>query len=289
MTNKTTTFYRKYNKHLCLSLLIAGIFLLVVNIIGLFLTLRNDDLFHEKLLRFGENDIQIDYPDILKKIIRNKNETDYEYALRINKVIPKGLAHIEWKKIQDPDKYHQRIPFWENYILYALSYSPWFDDFKRYHFRDYKKTFERGIGICGDAAMVLSAVLTEHKMKAKIIAFSRGHVINEVYVNQKNSPWYTFDPDFGVVLPFNIQVLSSNPSAIRPYYKKGGYSDDEIDVLVYIYKGPFTPFKDVEDFGPTTLLVERMSYQLKWIAPISFIAIYFIWLWRNQKVVNGFS
>lgn len=263
-----------------------GLILLFINFFGLFKTLRVQELYNEKLMRFGADDIQIEFPMILDLIKKNTNESDYEFALRLNQVIPKGLAHIEWDKIEDSNQYYQRIPIWENYFLYALSFSPWFDDFKRYHYRSYKKSLERGIGICGDAAMILSGILQEHGIKARIVAFTRGHVINEVFVDQHDASWFVFDPDFGVVLPFSIQDLSANPNKMRMYYKNSGYSEKEMDVLEKIYSGPYKTFENVKAFGPTTLLIENLSYILKWVMPVFCIAIYYAIILRKKTIEN---
>ena len=278
-------FKRKKRKSIFLSLIsfllvITALTLFTLNIYGLFRSLRNPDIYTEKNLLSGNNST-LDLETFKKELSRKKNESDKKYAIRINEVVQKGIAHIDWNET-DVTKYHLRIPVWENYILFALSFSPFFDDFKRYHFTDYQKSIERGVGICGDAAMVLSAILEKKNINTNIIAF-KGHVINEVNINRTNKTWWLFDPYLGVVMQHNLTELTENPQLAKPFYLNKGYSTDRADELVSIYKSIPDVYEDVNSFGPTKALVERLSYRLIWIIPCILLIISALLSSKNKK------
>jgi hypothetical protein len=102
-----------------------------------------------------KNDTPHSYEETLDNTQRKEGESDKEYSDRIRRVIAQGLAHIHWKKYQNT-KFNQLIPIWENYFLYFMGKFSGIPEFERYHFSDYKKSLKRGIGICGDASMVMS-------------------------------------------------------------------------------------------------------------------------------------
>ena len=77
---------------------LLGIVLLVINIYGLFKSLRNPEIYtEEKTLRNRISDITIKYPQIKDSLIRKDHESDKDFAIRINKVVNNGFAHY-WKE-----------------------------------------------------------------------------------------------------------------------------------------------------------------------------------------------
>ena len=81
-----------------------GLLLLVINIYGLFKTLRNPDIYNlEYTIKNRKNDVTIHYPEIKKQLVRKANEPEKDFAVRINKVVNDGFAHY-WKA-EGTDKY----------------------------------------------------------------------------------------------------------------------------------------------------------------------------------------
>jgi hypothetical protein len=245
----------------CLCLL--GVVLLVINSIGLVRSLRNKALYTETNTRFPD-DITIDLDAFRHEMKRSDGESDQEYSVRINELVQKGISHVIWETA-DEKKYYLRIPLWENYILYAMSFVPITDEFKRYHFSNYKKSIERGIGVCGDAAVILSGLLENAGIDTNIIAFD-GHVINEVEVD--DGLWWVFDPDFGVVMPFDLDDMIAHEYQMAAAYRQKGYSESEIDVLKKIYLSKPDVYMNGYDFGPTKYQFEKISYVMIWVIPI---------------------
>ena len=71
---------------------IVGLFLLAINIYGLFQSLRNPAIYtEEKKIRNRINDITIKYPQIKEQLVREKLESNKDFAIRINKVVNNGI------------------------------------------------------------------------------------------------------------------------------------------------------------------------------------------------------
>lgn len=256
----------------------VGLFLLAVDVCGVFISLRVPQLSAAPNLRFSD-DITLTHHEVKKALRKNDNESDQEYAIRINSIIQKGVAHIDWENV-DPVQYRLRVPVWENYILYLMSFSPVFDDCQRYHFSDYKKGIERGVGLCGDAAVYMSGVMQSNHIKARIVAFD-GHVINEINID--DGRWWVFDPDFGVIIPMSLDQMKNSLEQTLTYYKTAGYSDNDINVLKEIYKSEPTVYENVYAFGPTKYLVERISYVLIWVFPAILVGVGLIGIRATRK------
>ena len=114
-------------------LFVLGLILLTINVLGLFKSLRNPDLYSEQKSS-RVNDITIKLEDAKKQIVRKTGESDKEFAIRINDVVSKSMSHY-WKQ-EDAKKYNMRVPIWENYIIYFVNC---FKKDNRYEFINYKK------------------------------------------------------------------------------------------------------------------------------------------------------
>jgi len=245
---------------------LVGSILMLINIYGLFQPLRNPILGSENpsLLRFVPEEVWT-YERSLKEVA-NLNTLTPETGLvsSANKVVQQSLVHVEWKKV-DPREYRQLIPIWENYYLYTLGLFSGLPQIERYHFSNYKKTFERGIGICGDASIALSSILDDHNIDNRIISFP-GHVIVEYFDTDGNSK--LIDPDFGVELGASLAELKTNTDDIHQNYLDAGYSKKEVSYLLKNYKQDYAIFESTYDFMAKRYIFERASYILKWIFPL---------------------
>jgi len=145
---------------LLLYLSVFALFLLGLNIYGLTQTLDLGDLTTDNL-RFKNNDVLISKSDFIYQLFKLEGESNKSYAERATKVVASGMAHLHWEKYA-PEEFNQTVPAWENYILYAMGKWSGIPEYERYHFVSTEKSIERGIGICGDASMLLSQKLTEN-------------------------------------------------------------------------------------------------------------------------------
>jgi len=258
--------------------LYVAIVLLSINVVGLFKTMRNPAIYEEELtLRNRVNDITIRYPEIKDLLIRVPGESNIDFAERINKVVNDGFIHY-WK-LEGVDKYHERVPVWENYLLYIASYI----DPKRYmmyEFSNYKKNLERGVGLCSTHSTIVQGVLMDNGIKAELLDVGGHHVVVRAELN--DTATYILDPDFGVVVPYDTAAITSNPQLVRgPYAEMADlYYHDAVD--------PYTTDFMVQIFSHKKRVYsvdnwfEYFSYWAIWLFPLLLILIYFF-----PKLVNG--
>ena len=244
-------------------ILVIGVLLLCINIFGLFKTMRNPAVYaEEKTIRNRLNDISIKYPEILEMLIRKPDENNIDFAVRINKVVNDGFIHY-WKTA-GIDKYHERVPVWENYLLYAASYiNP--VKYKMYEFSNYKKNLERGVGLCSTHSTIVKGVLLENGIKAELLDVGGHHVVVRAELN--DTATYMLDPDYGIVVPHDTAAITANPELVREPYKDMAelYYPDAVD--------PYTTEILVKIFGDRKHVYsvdnwfEYFSYRAIWIIP----------------------
>src|SRR5690606_25937644 len=97
------------------------------------------------------------YEESMLRIEGLRKMQDKDAAVkRAVRVVNGALVHPDWYRV-DPVEYRQLVPVWENFFLYFLGKFSGLPQFERYHFANFRRSIERGIGMCGDASMVLSS------------------------------------------------------------------------------------------------------------------------------------
>jgi hypothetical protein len=260
-------------------LFFLAILLLGMNITGLFMSMRNPEIYtEENIIKNRKNDITIGYPEIKKLLIKKTGESNEAFAIRINKVVNDGFIHY-WKEA-GITKYHERVPIWENYLLFLASYiDP--KDYRLYEFSNYKKNLERGVGLCSAHSIVVKGVLNDYGIDASLWDIA-GHVVVRANVGDKK--WIILDPDFGVVVPYDTAAIQANPELVRPAYQN-------MAALYYPEaKEPYTTDHVVEIYGREGNHVytvdnwfEYFSYWAIWLIPLVLMFPYCIQLIRRNK------
>lgn len=259
-------------------LFISGAFLLLVNVIGLFKTMRNPDLYTlEKTIKNRMNDVTIPYPEIKKQLARKENESNEQFAVRINKVVNDGFAHY-WKR-EGTEKYNMRVPVWENYILYAASFiNP--EKYERYEFANYKKNLERGVGLCSSHSTVVKGILLDNGIKAELMDVGGRHVVVRAVLSDTSA--YILDPDFGYYIPYDTAAITANPGLARAAYA------DMTNLYYKEAKDPYTVDLMTEIFGKRKYIYtkesgfENFSYWAIWILPFLLMAPYGIGMLKQK-------
>jgi len=256
----------------------VGILLLAINVYGLFKSLRNPAIYdEEKTLHNRLGDITIKYPDIEKDFARHANESEKDFAIRMNTVVNKGMCHY-WKD-DGVAKYNLRVPVYENYLLYAAAYiDP--KEYSKYEFSDYKKDLERGVGLCSTHSIVLKGILNKNGIDASLWDIA-GHVVLRTKVSENE--WYMLDPDFGVVVPYDTAAIQENPELVRPAYAN-------MAALYYPdAKDPYTTDHVVKIYGKEGNHIytvdnwfEYFSYVAIWIIPVLLMLPYTITLFKGK-------
>jgi len=247
-------------KKIKLLLFAIGVILLVINLFGLFRSMRNQDLYTEK--NTGRiNDVTIKLTDAKKQIVRKSGETDREFALRINDVVSKSMSHY-WKA-EGAEKYNLRVPVWENYFLYFINS---FKEDNRYEFVNYKKGLERGVGLCSSHSIVVKGILLDNGIETQLWDIA-GHVVVRARLDEKE--WYILDPDYGLVVPHDISEIEADPEIVRPAYA------DLASLYKPEYDDPYTTDHVVEIYGEEgnhiytyNPLWENLSYVAIWLIPL---------------------
>jgi hypothetical protein len=245
--------------------IVAGLSLSIINIYGLFQDVRSTRLTTETL-RFP-NDLSLNFEQAMQAVNPELNESETDYAHRMTHVISQSLAHIHWNEEADTTRYNQLIPIWENYFLYFMGKFSGIPEFEKYHYASYERSLKRGIGICGDASMVMSQLLDKRGIRNQILSFP-GHVVVAANIDGVER---VFDPDFGVAIPFSPEQIKDSPTQIYQHYQGMGYSTREIQGLMRAYNLGFKRWDGVQHFITNKYYFEKVAYVLKWPLPLLFL------------------
>ncbi len=244
------------------SALVVGVALLALNVYGLTRDLRPIGL-HPEALRFGESDLTLSKADLLGALDEKPGESALEYAKRVTYAISRGIAHIHWLRY-DPDRFHQRVPLWENYILWAVPLISDNPEFERYHFSSTRKSIERGIGICGDASILLSQTLSERGIDNRIITM-RGHVVVSAMADGEG---LYLDPDFGVVHQEPLGDIKRDPQQLLQAYAAHDRYDRSVSGFVHALAERHQEWDGPADMIRKKYYFEHVAYFLKWTVPL---------------------
>lgn len=79
---------------------------------------------------------------------------------------------------------------------------------------DTAEALRRGKGLCSQQAIALHGLFDIFGIPAKVRGLD-GHVICVALVDGK---WIVCDPDFGVVVPIDLDEIEADPAIIEPFY-----------------------------------------------------------------------
>ncbi len=248
-----------------LTMFLLGLVLLLINVFGLFKSLRNEELYSE--ITPYKDDISIRFEEAREQWKRVDMESEQEFASRVTMLVNNSMAHY-WRD-EGIKKYYMRIPAWENYILLIKQ---WITGHKKYEFRNYKKVIERGVGICSQPCIGLKYLLNANGIEADLWDL-QGHII--VGTTFEDGTEYTLDPDYGYVIPYGMKALQDNPELVReayknhdgvyaPHLKEHKHTEDIVQMYAQDGNGIYTMKKPFEDF----------SYLAKWILPLLLLLPY---------------
>ena len=273
--------FREVGRRALLLSFVCGVLLILVNSAGLFMTLSNDALYKNKDLYFGENDVTLTGEQAISNLGRKTGESDLDYGIRVNGIINRSIGsyagHIWASKFNFP------IPIWENFILWGFAQlSP---RYYRYEYIDPIKALKRGVGACGQHAMIIVGILRDAGINARMVMLD-GHVVATAELTK--GTWQILDPMYGVHMPFSMAQIGEAPELIVPYYRKSLQSvpwpatrkEHEITTLVHEY-GPTGNTIDQSETGLSGYLSgqihierENTAYIYKWLFPLALIAFW---------------
>lgn len=248
---------------------LLSIGLLGLNMYGEVFNMRVAEDIPAQALKF-DDDVTYSIEETLTQINRRPGENDLQFAIRLTTVVQKSLAHIENWETQPPDLFAQRVPIKENIWLHLAGRFSGEAQVQRYHFADYRKTVERGIGICGDTSAMLSDILWDNNIPNSILAYQR-HVVVEV--RPDNQPAYIIDGDYGAYYENTVTDVDDKKSLINKQYKNAGYSEEEARKLANILTEDFVTYGSTYDFMKKRYLMEKALYGIKWLLPVVLLLI----------------
>ena len=264
-------------------LLSVGGAVLLVNVYGEFRGMRAAERVPEDSLRFRD-DIVLSLESTLAEVERRDHEGVSDYVKRVTTVVQQGMAHLDGWYDHPVDRFDQRVPFRENFLLNLLGRYSGLPQMERYHFSDYRRSLERGIGLCGDHAMILSQILDEQGIENELLSFN-GHVVVEVRAADGFAG--VFDADFGVSMVGADRHALQDPRVIDIAYAAESYSPIEIDALTKVYQSSYSVFGSTYEFMRKRYVFERVSYVLKWALPLAMIAVGVLCLRYRRSVKIG--
>lgn len=245
--------------------LVCGTLLLLINIYGFTQQLAPSSITTDNL-RFKENDVTMTKSSFFENLPRKTGESDKEFAERLTHAIAATIAHIHWLDYP-PAQFNQRVPIWENYILYFMGAFSGIPEYERYHFANPEKSIERGIGICGDTSMILSQFLQREGIENKILTFP-GHVIVEADFGTHKQ---LLDADYGVALAQGMNFYRDNPDEFIRSYRAAGFINDAEEYLAQGIQQSVTYWNGTQHFITKKFYFEKIAYWLKWIMPFCMI------------------
>jgi hypothetical protein len=255
-------------------LLILGMLLLLINVAGLFKSLRNEALYEEQTPY--KDDISIRFEEAREQWDRQAGETDQLFAARVTMLVNHSMAHY-WRD-EGIRKYHMRVPLWENYLI---TLRQWIEGDKKYEFRSYKKVIERGVGICSQPCIGLKYLLNANGIEADLWDLQQHIVVGARF---EDGTEYTLDPDYGYVIPYSVEQLHASPALVEEAYREHDqkyaahiqehkHTADIVQMYsqdgnrIYYMKKPF------EDF----------LYVAKWLLPLIFILPFIRIILKRRK------
>lgn len=241
----------------------VGILLVMLNIAGWFIPLRNEAIYEQAGVNFPTY-ITLRPEQVFNAIHQDKTRDRKDYLVRLTDALNNGVTHY-WED-DGIDKYNMRIPVYENYLLYAASHL-YPRLFRKYEFMNYRKAIERGAGLCSQYSLIISQVLEERGIPAKIVAFD-GHVVATAQADPLTDEWWLLDADYGVVTPHDIRAVERNPELAVASYVAKGYPWDKLIVARLVKKG-FRVLDGAKAYSPATYWAEQAAYILIWLIPVA--------------------
>ena len=274
------------------ALLGLGAVLLALNVASLLVPFASPALERDPGPWFHPEDPPLSPGNALELLERRPRESPGAFAARATATV--NLAMIHGWRDADADAFRLRVPLWENWVLYAASLAG--ERFRKYEFFDPARAIARGVGQCGQHALVLANTLKKNGIPARILNLP-GHT---VVAARAGGDWQVLDPDFGVILPLSPRAVEGRVDLVLPYYlevERGYFRKLEASLgsgpdgpggemaliqgilrhgdrwgLNKAYGGPPGSIQAVEPEeyfgGKRNVLLEEWSYKAKWVIPL---------------------
>lgn len=257
--------------------LVPGALLMGANLVGLFMPLRSPTLT-EMQSNYGPGDLRYSYEEAAQLLEWRADDTPLSFANRANDAIAGSVLHF-WTESRFRE-FRIVVPAWENWLIRLLGQVD--PAFAEYIFWDPWKTIERGVGTCGHVSSALVGILRERRIDARMVTLF-GHVVVTAEIG--SGVWHIFDPDLGIVIPYDLPTLQKREDLLReaygPVIRSFPLEPDILaafeDMLVNAYLDRATNHIDplgresyhsgLRAFGLWHSALEPHLYRMKWLVP----------------------
>ena len=260
--------YVVWTRRTAVALAVCGLSLLALNLVGMAVPLRSPTI-DESYADFARP-TTLAFDDAMAQLEALADAEPRELVAEATRVFHYGMAHVPRDDIERDglSHYRMRVPAWENFVLFALSFlKP--DTYRDYEFCSYRKALERGTGRCGQQSMALVGFLAERGLATGFVALG-GHAIATAEVAP--GEWYILDADFGGVIPMSLARAQANPADVLPHYWSPAARERHLDKAFepagneITYGGPEARYR-------RACPIERVAYALKWALPLAMLTI----------------
>jgi hypothetical protein len=268
------------NPRFYLFLFLLACILLIINLFGFFINLRNDELYEKQLpYEYGISLTEKEFYQ-RKEQLFDSGLSDSLKAVECTHLVNDGMAHYWDGEIY---KYNLTVPAYENYLLFAMSF--FHPRIERYEFLNWKKALERGVGECSQHAIILSEILNENGIETDVLMLE-GHVVASAQVNPGS--WIVIDADFDVVIPYDLSEIEKNPAVVGPYYAEKGCGPMLVQYMINTYgKEGNVVYRDASHYKRFPGVFEHMVYWGIWVIPILLSLPYISLLVKKRKTVRS--
>jgi len=247
-------------KVLSIAFFVVGIILTCINLVGVFIPLRDPEISTKEFQPYGvTKNVQYNQDEVFKAIDQRPNEENAAYTYRLVDLVFDNTLHFF--DPTNPGKYHQRVPIYENFILFTRSFSPSVTD--HYEFCDPYRALERGVGLCSQFSKIIYAILKQNGIPARIQVLT-GHVVTEGLIDKGSDQWWILDADLGVVIEHDLETLENNPEIVADIYRENGYSQELSTKIAEIYGPDGNYIQTNTDYCRS----ETQRYIYKWWWPV---------------------
>jgi hypothetical protein len=259
---------------------VSGVVLLLINLAGFFVPLRSPEI-GENYADFSRGTtLGLEESLLRLHILSESNKEKDLFMIEATRIFHQGLAHVPKGDIEKKglDYYRMRVPIWENFILYFLSYmKP--DTYMDYEFCSYRKALERGTGRCGQQSLALVDYLSKNEFETGFVHLG-GHTI--ATAKSSDGSWHMLDPDYGGAVPFDLKTAEKNPESVIPYYWSPAIVKNNM-------AGRYSPENNRIRYGGSdarfgrACKIERAAYLLKWLGPAVLVLAWVAYLVRGRN------
>jgi len=240
-----------------------GIALLIVNLVGLFMPLRAS-VIDKGYADFARGST-LEFQQAMQQLENLALPNNKKLLIEATKIFHYGMAHIPPEDVERDGfaYYRMRVPLWENYLLYLLSYiKP--DTYQDYEFCSYRKALERGTGRCGQQSLALVGYLAERGLETGFV-YLGGHTL--AIAKTSDDQWFMLDPDYGGVIPHELNEVEASPDKVLSYYWNDQMRNREA-YLLFSSEANRATYGGPEIRWGRVCVIEQATYVLKWLLPI---------------------